>query len=378
MRLHDRYFVRELIMPLAACLGAFMMIWISMSFCFDAEHLRDAKLHFLDSLEYVLATTPATFIQLLPFILLLSMLRALTQLSRHNEITALRAAGVSLWRVCAPYFAAGLVAAVVFFAINELLVPACDRWSEQILTRYVKKPVTDKNRTVFTNVGFRNNRAQRIWKIGQYDTADMNLVMNPTVNWPATNGGQWHLVADSAVYTNGIWVFENAQPFLKAGPDEHERFVPQFGTNVSEFPEPDFDETPERIAVAIKYNNSQNLFSSRSADLPLRELWPYLRGTLELTRQDQARLETKFHARIAAPWTCLIIVLMAIPFGAQSGRRNLFYGVAGSIFICFAYIVLQEVSLAFGMGGYLQPWVAAWLPNFIFAAIGIFLTLRVR
>jgi lipopolysaccharide export system permease protein len=89
-------------------------------------------------------------------------------------------------------------------------------------------------------------------------------------------------------------------------------------------------------------------------------------------------LETKFHARIAAPWTCLIVVLMAIPFGAQSGRRNLFFGVAGSIFICFGYFVLQEFCLALGMGGYLLPWVAAWLPNLIFAIIGIFLTLRVR
>ena len=69
---------------------------------------------------------------------------------------------------------------------------------------------------------------------------------------------------------------------------------------------------------------------------------------------------------------------MAIPFGAQSGRRNLFFGVAGSIFICFAYFVLQQVSLAFGMNGQLPGWLAAWLPNLIFAAVGTVLTLRAR
>ena len=69
---------------------------------------------------------------------------------------------------------------------------------------------------------------------------------------------------------------------------------------------------------------------------------------------------------------------MAIPFGALSGRRNLFYGVAGSISVCFSFFVLQQVSLAFGMGGQVLPWVAAWLPNIIFAAVGFFLTLRVR
>jgi len=74
----------------------------------------------------------------------------------------------------------------------------------------------------------------------------------------------------------------------------------------------------------------------------------------------------------------LIVVLMAIPFGAQSGRRNLFFGVAGSIFICFGFFILQQVSLAFGMSGRVPGWVAAWLPNIIFAVTGIILTLRVR
>ena len=374
MRLHDRYFFRQLLMPLAACLGAFMMLYVSFSFGMNAQPMREAKLHFIDSLEYVLATTPAFFVVLMPFLLLFAMLWALTQLSRHNEITALRAAGVSLWRICLPYFAVGFLATVALFAINELLVPKCDRWSEQILSRYVKKAASDKTRTVFTDVGFHNHRAQRNWQIGQYDTADAAVVVNPDVIWPATNG-QWQLKADTGVYTNGVWTFySNAELLLRT--EESKRFIPTIYTN--ELAEPDFDETPERISVAIRYSNTQGLFSSRSADLSLSELWPYMQGTLELTKQDEARLETKFQARIAAPWTCLIIVLMAIPFGAQSGRRNLFYGVAGSIFICFAYLVLQQVSLAFGMGGAMVPWLAAWLPNFIFATIGFFLTLRVR
>ena len=80
----------------------------------------------------------------------------------------------------------------------------------------------------------------------------------------------------------------------------------------------------------------------------------------------------------AGPWTCFIVVLMAIPFGAPSGRRNLFFGVAGSIFICFSFLVLQMICLAVGVSGHLVPWLAAWLPNIIFGAIGITLTLRVR
>jgi lipopolysaccharide export LptBFGC system permease protein LptF len=73
-----------------------------------------------------------------------------------------------------------------------------------------------------------------------------------------------------------------------------------------------------------------------------------------------------------------VVVLMAIPFGAATGRRSLFFGVAGSIFIGFAYFILQRFSLAAGMAGDFPGWLAAWLPNFVFATAGVILIMRVR
>ena len=72
------------------------------------------------------------------------------------------------------------------------------------------------------------------------------------------------------------------------------------------------------------------------------------------------------------------MVLIAIPFGAASGRRNVYVGVASSIVICFAYFVLQQLCLSLGSGGHLPPWLAGWLPNLGFGAVGLVLTARVR
>jgi len=84
------------------------------------------------------------------------------------------------------------------------------------------------------------------------------------------------------------------------------------------------------------------------------------------------------HNRWATPWTCLVVVLIALPFGAPSGRRNVFVGVASSVFICFTFFVIRELALALGSGGYVTPWLAAWAPNLVFGGAGFFLTQRVR
>ncbi len=83
----------------------------------------------------------------------------------------------------------------------------------------------------------------------------------------------------------------------------------------------------------------------------------------------------EFTHRVAAT---IVVVLIALPFGAASGRRNIFVGVASSILICFAYFVLLEISLAMGAAGKVPPWLAGWLPNIFFSVAGIWLTARVR
>ena len=59
-------------------------------------------------------------------------------------------------------------------------------------------------------------------------------------------------------------------------------------------------------------------------------------------------------------------------------RRNVFIGVAASIFICFAYFILQRIGLALGSGQFVPPALGAWLPNALFGVTGLWLTHRVK
>lgn len=373
MRLHDRYLFRELLAPLAWCLGGFLVFWISFFFFKELDKIQENKLNLLDTAEYCAASLPDFFVMVLPILLLLALLYALTHHARHNEITALRAAGVGLWRLCAPYFIVGLAATVIYFALNEVAVPRCNRWADEILDRHVKKD-SDPNAQPPRAKNLNNAREHRHWMFSDYDPRTTQM-LNPTVTWTRPDGSWHELQAAWAVHTNGVWTFFDVQPQIKFS-SPHSEAVRLPSTNVLAVPE--FDETPETIRLLLKFSDTQTLHGSGSADIPLAELWEFLRNNPGLRPEDAHALQTKFYGRLATPWTCLVVVLMAIPFGAQSGRRNLFFGVAGSIFICFAYFVLQRVSLALGMNGQLPGWLAAWLPNFVFAAAGIGMTLRVR
>jgi lipopolysaccharide export system permease protein len=373
MRLHDRYLFRELLTPLAYCLGGFLVFWIAYFFFSELDVMQEHQLRLLDSVEYAAAMTPGFLVLVLPIALLLALLYALTQHARHHELTALRAAGVSLWRLCAPYFVVGLAASGIYFWMNEIIVPRCANWTEEILSRHVQLENNPKAKTRFTKIGFRTAHANRIWQIGEYDTVT-RIMLNPNVTWTMPDGSWRELQAERAGRTNGVWIFSNAKMFVQTSP--HGSLLPEFTTNLIAMPE--FDETPREIFSDIKMSDSQTLHGSRSADIPLKDLREYLKLHPDLPRDDANALRTKLYERLSLPWTCLVVVFIAIPFGAQSGRRNLFFGVAGSIFICFAYFVLQQVSLAFGMNGHLPAWLAAWLPNIFFATFGTILILRTR
>jgi lipopolysaccharide export system permease protein len=375
MRLLDRYLFRELLTPLAYCLGGFLIFWISYDLFTELQEMQERKLHLLDVIEYSVAMTPEFLVTILPVVLLLALLYTLTNHARHNEITAMRAAGVSLWRLCAPYFVVGLAASVVLFWLNEWCVPRSANWAERILNRHVQKPGDAGTQNEFRNFGFTNARGHRAWLIGEYrvKTAEM---LKPQVSWTLPDGSSHRLYADRAIRIAGVWTFFNAAGYSQT--DASAPLLPSFQTNSLAMPE--FDETPAEIQSEIKIGSYRSLRNSRRADIPLKVIYHHWRLNPNLPRADSRWLFTKFYGRLAAPWTCLVVVLIAIPFGAASGRRNLFVGVAGSIFICFGYFVIQSVSLALGSApnGHLPAWLAAWLPNMIFGTTGLVLTARVR
>jgi lipopolysaccharide export system permease protein len=371
MRLLDRYLLREFLAPLGYCLSGFLLLWVVQDLITELSSFQRANLQAWDIVQYYLVMLPEFIVLILPMALLLALLYSLTNHARHNEITAMRAAGISLWRLCLPYLFVGCLASVLSLALNELFVPDSAETAMRIRNRHKPPPPGAVGKNKIVNLCFTNSRDNRIWRIGIYDTRTGQM-SDPVVRFTLPDGSRRLLIADRATRIKGVWTFYNAREF-----QEEEMDVPLLRTNI--LAQPLFTETPEEIHSEIKISAALStlaLKGNRKADLPISEIVNYLR--LHPHPPQAAAVYTKLHGRLAMPWTCLVVVLIAAPFGAASGRRNVFVGVASSILIFFGYFFVQQFCLALGPGGTLPPWVAGWFPNLAFAVAGLWMTAKVR
>jgi lipopolysaccharide export system permease protein len=373
MRLLDRYLLRELLIPLGYCLGGFLVFWIAFDLISSLNRYQENFLTLRDVAELYVVKLPELLVLILPISLLLSLLYTLTNHARHNELTAIRAAGVSLMRICAPYLAVGLLLSPMLFVMNEYWAPNGSDREDEIMARHQPQRAGAPGGEVTGSGGFNNTRDGHKWGYGSFDRRTYAMTA-PSVWWTSAAGDELMLRADKAVWTNGVWTFLNVVEYgAKPGAEPAE--IEQ--TNLLAMPE--FTETPEQVKREIKFASRFAKPSLDSTEVPIAEILDYLDlHPTNLTAKTKWWLHTQLQGRLAAPWTCLVVVLIAIPFGAASGRRNLFAGVAGSIMICFIYFVLLKLGLALGTGGYLPAWLAAWFPNISFSIAAIWLIMRVR
>src|SRR5512133_233360 len=372
MRLLDRYLLREMVVPFAYCLGGFVICWIAFDMFLELPDLQEKMLQPLDIAKLYLVRAPGIMVLLLPIALLLALLYSLTSHSRHHEITAIRASGISLWRLAAPYFAVGIGAAVLLFVLNEYVVPDGEEAAEVIKRKY-KGNADVLPANLVPKAGFTNTREGRIWQVAVYNTQTGEMT-EPRVIWKREDGARVWIQAQRAFHTNNMWAFESARQFVEL-PGRGAELAPLAHTNLLLMA---FSETPEEINSEIKITYTMTFRASNRSEIPISTIMDYKRLHPNPRPADRAWLDTKLHARLAAPWTCVVVVLIALPFGAASGRRNVFVGVASSIVICFTFFVAQQLGLAMGTGGYMPPWLAAWFPNIGFGLAGLWMTSRVR
>jgi len=368
MRLLDRYLLRELLVPFFYILLGFFIFWIAVDIFSDLSDFQKRHLLAIDVAEYYFFKVPELLSVVLPVTLLLALLYSLTNHARYHELTAMRAAGVSLMRLSMPYFSIGLILSLLVLVMNEWWIPRCFERTEAIFNRYNTNVVQNVYKDWELKCGFTNTRENRTWVMQAFNRETFDIIQ-PHIEWTREDGTRHEIYAEGGKWNGNNWVLTNIQEFVYP---PIKGMVP-YPSNFTERAMTFFHERPEEIRIQIKLAKIEDVREARKAQLSIRDLLVYRK----LYPEDVEK-NTLLHARLAAPWTCLVVVVIAMPFGAASGRRNVFAGVASSVVFCFSFFVFQQLSLAMGFGGRLPGWLAGWLPNLLFSTVGLYFTAKVR
>jgi lipopolysaccharide export system permease protein len=349
---------REFIIIFLASIGAFNVIYLVIDFFESVKKFLEYDAPMGLALQYYLCKIPIITFQTLPLAVLLSTLVTLGILSRHMEITAMKANGISLYRITRPIILISLVIALVTFFGNEYLAPYGHQKSEHIMNVEVRKrdpKVSFKN----LNIWYREDDA--IYNFQAFDP-ERNSLKGITVYLFDKDFRLLQRVdAHDAIWNRDRWVFNEVTI---------RKFQGRKSMTVENHHQMDFfmDITPENLRKVEK----------DTEDMGYSELKRYVRR-LQKTGYDATKYVVDLQIKLSFPIVNLIMVLIGIPFALKTGRTGGFAaGIGISLAIGFIYWVLISVSRAFGHSGILPAFLSAWSPHLLFGGAGLVALLSIR
>jgi len=356
----DDYVLRDFLLYLAMIGGAFIMLLLVFTlFELLGDILRNG-ISVLTVGEYLLNVTPYfLYYPIAPMSMLLAVLVTFGLLSRSNEITAIKATGISLYRIIVPVIVSSAMLAGVLFLSDQLYLPYTNKRQDELRNRIKGKPP----QTYL--------RPDRKWIFGQHNDIYYYQLFDPDRDTfggisvfqfdPHTFQITHRVSATRARWAKemGRWVYEQGWERSLKGPaiESYERF------DATTFPQ--FTEPPAYFKKEVKQSSEMNYDELRS----------YIHD-LEQSGFDVVRLRVQLQKKIAYPLITLVMAILAIPFALSAGKRSALTGVATAIGIGVVYWTIAGLFEAMGNLSQLPPTVAAWSPNLVFGFIGGYLILR--
>ncbi len=367
----DRHLLREWLQILGLVLAAMCGLLLVQVLYEDFRSLRELGARGAVLARYLLVAMPSFLTIVLPLALLVSLLYVLGKMHRANELTAMRAAGVSFTRMTAPIWLVALLACGASWWLNTTIVPWSIEEARQMKDELqfradsAKASSSDQIGAVFS-VAFDNPENRRMWFFNRYSKALQKGFGVSVSELDAAQRETRRLTAAEAWVdgVNGGWVFRKGRELT---------FAPETGelTGSKPFEEiraPQFREDPElMLLVDVKPSN-----------LSLHELRRLL-DQLELEQSPKVpKYAVRYYGVIAETITPLIVIALAIPFSITGVRVNAAVGVSKSIGLFFLYYLFTNVSVSLATRQIVDPLLAAWLPHAAMAALAGWLFVRVR
>lgn len=300
---------------------------------------------------------PQSMFMVLPAAVLFATVFSVSAFTRHSEITAAKASGISFYRFIVPIFVGALLATGLDLVVSEVM-PAANRAHNDLLNE--DKFRGQNQRYNFAFAGDAN--LGRVYKIGTLNRLSGTI---ESVQIERQGKGPdyptYIITASNGAWNHGYWTLRDGSMhiFTDSGPG----YTMAFGT----MRDNEFRAQPEEMMSRAHLPD----------EMEYGELSRVIKA-MERSGTDVNEWKVERALKIAIPVTCIIIALFGAPLATSNQRGGAAYGIAISLATTVTFLMAVQVTKAIGGAGIMPPDLAAWLPNAAFAVVGLVLLARVR
>ena len=354
LKILDRYIIKEVMSFVTLAASALTIMLIVRTLFELTDMLINKRVAWLYVVKLLVYRFPAFLVLTFPMSLLASSELAIGRLSTDGEITAMRAAGISLRRIVIPFVIAALVIGILSFVINDYIVPEANHIYQNIIRETVLKIGPSYIRR---NVFFRDAE-NRYFYVNLLD--EKNMIMQDIMVYEFTREKSPRTIsAKKGEWVTDTWKLENGTIYNY---DEEGKII--------------YEMTFATMDIMIK-EDLQKFFKNQRTpqEMNSKELKQQI-SILQQAGADTKNFEVDLHMKYSVPFSGLIFVLLGVPLGLQVKRGGKSAGIIISIVLIFIYYISVSTARSFGRGGMIAPVLAAWLPNIIFAILGIIIIFK--
>ncbi|HET9280571.1 MAG TPA: LptF/LptG family permease [Candidatus Angelobacter sp.] len=369
----DDYVLRSFVGYLLLILSSLVVLFLVFTYFELLSDIVRKKISFLTQIEYLLNFIPSVLYQITPLAVLLTVLVMFGLMQKNNEITAMKATGVSIYRTVIPILVIATTLAGGLFLLDQWYLPYANKRVETLRNLIKGKPaqtyLRPDRKWIFGESKKKPDGSPGNRKIYYYEAFDPDRNVFGSISVFELDPHTFQMVkrvyATRARWADQLqkWTFENG-----------------WQRTWSTSPAGDIQEDLHKFDVSTfaELNEPPTYFKKevlQSEEMNYEELRHYI-SDLQTGGFDVVRLRVQLQKKIAFPLVTLVMAVLAVPFALSGGRRGALSGVVVALIIGVSYVLMVGLFEAMGNVSQLPPLIAAWSPDLIFGLTGGYLILK--
>lgn len=347
----DIYIIRKFLGTFFLAIGLIILVAVVFDFSEKVDDFINHKAPLRDILlQYYLNFIPF-FSNLFSYLFVfVSVIFFTSKMSVHSEITAILSTGVSYRRLMVPYMVSALLIAILSFLLSNYIIPYSSISRLEFEAKYFDKAYGASERDIHKQIDegvfiyiesfTRRNNSGPKFSIEKFENGVLKSklmaewIRYDTINksWKLQNWWKRDIDGIKETITSGV----SMDSALNLSPDE--------------------------------FNRNDNVVEAMTT--------PQLKRFIsrELSRgHGDPYYEIERHRRFAGPFAVFILTIIGVTLSSRKVRGGIGMHIGFGIALSFSYILFMQISKEFARAGDLTPWLAVWLPNFVYAAIAVVL-----